>query len=364
MFSYSRFFFALLSAHCLALLAIPSVSCASDFEDETLKEVLRSVNVREYPDISSRILGVIPGGYILSIEEGNGTRGWSKLASGLSGLSGGYVNDDFLSQTDFSYTTKEIEMEHGKIKEFTVQDDRNYIYPQRHARVYDSSGQFLTALPRITDLDGFGQIVVAHPEQLDSKFPFYQIRYWTGGAHCCSYSRFISKAPVGEIEFDVHDRVVDVSLSEDGQVGFLKIWDQSYTYWLYSYAGSPIPIVVLKISPDGLVVAEDKMKANAVSVDVLKERIVRPPSADLSSIEYARARSAFLGKLTGALLSASYSGRGELVRLLLEEAWPKEVVFDFYTNEGIKFDLTRAAYFERLREKISESPYFERWMLP
>jgi len=322
---------------------------ASDYEQETLMEVLENANLRAAPSTSSEILAVIPGGFVVAVTEALDSSGkWYRIPGSDGDYPAGYVYADLLASPTTSYETNEFSNRYHLVKEFQPAKDKNAIWPQSHTRLYSLDGQFLTHLPRIKDSKELSGVYI-RPSELNSTFPFYELYSYTGGAHCCYSSRFISKEKLFSSTFDLNDRIIEKRHMVDQDIWQVDVPDETYTYWQYSYAASPIPLVTLELDEEGMRLSKSAMIKNPPSDEEFKKAIKSTPPVDLDGV----------GHVTRVMLGYIYSGNFSTAETYLDAVWPES--FKYETYDSTYWD--QDAYKDELIKKIRSSPFFETWML-
>ena len=333
----------------LFLGCISHTCFATDYEDENLKEVLSSVNLRGAPHINSNILGVLPGGFVVSVT------GWAEQSNKwfrVKGVEGeypsGYVSSDLLADPSTSYKATKLSSAGYLMKVFRPREELDAIHPQSHVRLYSSDGDFVSHLPRIKDLRSLSG-VYNYPHELDSDFPFFEIYSFSGGAHCCSESLFISKEfPLRTVAHIKH-RIIEKRYVKEREIWEFDVPDQTYAYWQFGYAYSPQPTVTLELTENGPEVSRETMTRSSPRTKDLKTLISTTPQ-DGTKVSH----------ITYVMLDLIYDGDLKSAEIYLESVWP-----DAFRHEG-SYDSElwdRDEYKEKLLAKIKTSPFFRPWML-
>ena len=350
----------------IALLIQAAASVASDYDDEVLFEVLKSANLRAAPDLSSAILELVPGGQVVAVLASESPqKDWYRVISPRVHDRIGFIHGSLLAPYDFSYALEETENEFHKIKRFCPVRG-GYVYPEGPWRIYTKEGEYLAQLPRIEDSGkdiggrGAASILPTFPQ---SEFPYYTIRYFSGGANCCYYYRFLSKDPFLTHSFDVDHRMKDEgswTLSSEGD-WLAEVYDRSYRYWSISDewffygAISPAPTVTLQLIDGQPQVAADYMRTAPLSSSALQERMAdlmilsdELPESDIGRAMYL---------LTSELIDLIYSGNAESALALLAEVWTDGFMLDYVDM------VDREWFTQKLIERVQLSPFYQPWML-
>ncbi|MBM9515283.1 hypothetical protein [Desulfogranum marinum] len=190
------------------------------------------------------------------------------------------------------------------------------------------------------------------PGGFDSNSPYYYLRSSTGGAHCCFGITYVSKDPLYKEELSIDLRYSDVLPEMYDSTGEWRVMvnDWSYAYWLYSFALSPAPQVILKVENGSLVPSLSDMRNPKPSHDQLMEL------AQGLKLPINRDGSGLISKLTSTLLDLYYSGNSESALELLNMVWTEGQVITVVGEE-----LDRERYLSRLTVRIKGSPYFQDW---
>ena len=344
----------------ITLLIQVSASVASDYDDEVLFEVLKSANLRAAPDLSSAILELVPGGQVVAVLASEPPqKDWHRVISPRVHDRVGFIHGSLLAPYGFSYALEETENELHKIKRFLPTAGR-YFASASPSRVYSKEGEYLVQLPRVEDTKGSANITVSFTQ---SAFPYYTMRYATGGANCRNYYRFLSKEPFLTESFDVDHRMKDGgtwTLSSKGD-WLAEVYDRSYRYWSISDewffygAISPEPTVTLQLIDGQPQVAADYMRTAPLSSSALQERI-----ADLMMLsdelpEGDIGRAMYL--LSSELIDLIYSGNAESALALLNAVWTDGFMLDYVDM------VDREWFTQKLIERVQLSPFYQPWML-
>lgn len=353
-----------LSSLVLSLVFFNSIVVeSSEYEDEELYEILKSANLRASPDLSAPVISVIHGGYVVSAANGQSKDGqWQGVRNPYNPAETGYVHKSLIKTPSFSYVLKQIENFGLKIKYFSVDPGNwGYVVPFTFARIYAEDGAYLGFLPDTRDLSW----VVGNPwrlrlENLESDFPYFQVRNDSGGAHCCSSYRYFSKSPLFSRAFDFDSRVHDGWERGPGDEWVASVIDETYAYWFiggnayFSYGGSPFPLVKLRLGDQGIEVNSKLMFKEPPDRLSLEQLALEIGTLDQGKSEDALSK---VGRLSQKMLDLIYSGNSESAFELLNLVWTDGFLLD--VDEGID----RAYFRRRLEESVRTSKYYQSWML-
>jgi len=328
---------------------------SNEYEAETLKEVLMNANYRLGPSITAEKLGVIPGGFVISVIPSTESKDWYKFSLSEDLGSNGYIHSSLLADTSTSYKLKEINNGKHLIKDFIPRSDLTNVLPQGHARIYSLDGQFISHFPRLEDLNAFKDVRSIIPYNFSSNAPHYTLSYNTGGNHCCIYNKYVSKSPFGESQFKLNSDIYSVEYNEASNEYEFIANDDTYTYWNYSYASSPIPEVKLKLVDGAFVVSKEMIQVEPPSMDELQELINLQPklSSELDGVDLDRA----IGRLTGSMLKLIYSGHPKSAEKFIDSVWPEQMIIN-----NLNF-MDRKQFKSELNNIVKSSPYVQPWML-
>ena len=119
------------------------------------------------------------------------------------------------------------------------------------------------------------RLIRATPDKTGDGTPDIALQYYTGGAHCCVNLHFfeLGKNEVRKIKMiDGRDSdVLAIGKKPNGSL-ILKTGDSTFAYWLTSFAGSPIPTVILSFQNGEFRADAELMRKPAPSAAVLKRK--------------------------------------------------------------------------------------------
>jgi len=167
----------------------------------------------------------------------------------------------------------------------------------------------LTFPPPGTDINGDG-------------IPDVIVRYFSGGAHCCSEYAIFSlgkKLKLLDVLNGEHSDFEFKDLDGDGKYEAIGR-DWTFAYWGTAFAGSPAPVVILRWKNGKYRVAGELMKRKYDRDEVLKtvddfENDILPVSQENKSLHVDTTISA-------AMLELIYTGNGNLAWEFVDRAWP------------------------------------------
>lgn len=116
------------------------------------------------------------------------------------------------------------------------------------------------------------------PDKTGEGTPDVAIQYYTGGAHCC-YKMYVYElgangiTALPAIDGDDSDIIATKKLPTGGVA--IQTGDSNFAYWLTSFAGSPIPTVILSYKNGEFRPDASLMKRNAPTLAVLKAKAAK-----------------------------------------------------------------------------------------
>jgi hypothetical protein len=337
-------------------IGIPHAS-ADEYSSELLMEVTKNARLREAPSANSRILAMLPGGFVVSIIQGDTAgREWKKVKRADGEYPTGFIHKSLLADPKTSYVLSELKQGTRRIKVFEPRPEQDLkrppIWPQMHARLYEENGRFFAHLPSIKDLKeiseqssvGFVQTLLDQ-DHMDSDFPFYRI-YLHGGGNGGGISRFISKYPFRKNVFDLDMRPYAIEFSEDRGVWEISAKDDNYLNLASSMAHRALPRVVLKFSNMGVSLSEKAMIRPAPTEIDMKAKLANQPPLDGSDVDDA------ISILISVMLDFYYSGNPKSARAYFDSVWPK--------RGGPR---NKKEFLNIIEKTVKSSRYYRPWML-
>lgn len=167
-------------------------------------------------------------------------------------------------------------------------------------------------------------LVKATPDKTDDGTPDVAVSYYSGGAHCCSTVYFIELGERVRVAAEVAGGNVPVLAVGRAAGGGLRLetGDNTFAYWLTSFAESPIPTIIYEFRGGELRPTPDAMRKPAPSLQKLQQE-ARAVRARLSLEPYTgEAESGFGVAFWGRMLDLIYSGHEALAWQYLDLAWP------------------------------------------
>lgn len=140
--------------------------------------------------------------------------------------------------------------------------------------------------------------------------PDIAVQFYTGGAHCCFDMHFyeLGKDEVRKLKtIDGRDsEIIAIGKNQKGSL-ILRTGDSTFAYWLTSFAGSPIPTVILTFQNGEFRPDAKLMKKPAPSLAVLKQKAAKAKKEIDLKPYTGEDDSHFLDAFWGEMLDLMYS---------------------------------------------------------
>jgi len=154
--------------------------------------------------------------------------------------------------------------------------------------------------------------------------PDVAIAYYSGGAHCCFSAYFIELGERVRVAADVDGGNVPVNAVGRAQGGGLRLEtaDNTFAYWLVSFADSPLPSITLEFRRGELRPAPELMRKRPPTLAKLRQES-RQVRSQLSLEPYkGEEESGFEVAFWGRMLDLLYSGNETLAWQYFDLVWP------------------------------------------
>ena len=155
--------------------------------------------------------------------------------------------------------------------------------------------------------------------------PDVMLEYYSGGAHCCTTYYFIElpkSGPVAIREVDTGNAgMVPIGKAPNGGLRF-ETNENAFAYWNMSFAGSPMPSVILEFKNG---VAEPNfaaMKKPAPTMAVLKRKAAAARKK-ISNAPYTEESMDFEDAFWSEMIDLIYTGHEDLTWKYFDMVWPK-----------------------------------------
>lgn len=167
-------------------------------------------------------------------------------------------------------------------------------------------------------------LIKATPDKTGDGTPDLAVAYYSGGAHCCFSAYFIEvgeKVKVADVVDGENVSVYAVGRAPGGGLR-LKTADNTFAYWLTSFAESPLPTIFLDFRGGELHPALDAMRKPAPPLPKLQQE-ARALRAQLGLEPYEGENESGLEvAFWGRMLDLLYSGNESLAWQYLDLVWP------------------------------------------
>lgn len=188
--------------------------------------------------------------------------------------------------------------------------------------------------------------------------PDIAVQYYTGGAHCCFNMYFyelgseaVKKVPT---IFGYDSDIIATGRRPQGSL-ILRTGDSNFAYWLTSFAGSPIPSVILTFR-DGEFRADPKlMKKNPPGPAVLKAKAAKvKKNLDLRAYTGDEANSIDFGEaFWGEMLDLLYAGNEAAAWTYFDLVWDARKPGKEKFRQDFLAQLGKSKFWQQLQEKKS-----------
>ncbi len=167
-------------------------------------------------------------------------------------------------------------------------------------------------------------LIKATPDKTGDGAPDVAVSYFSGGAHCCFNAYFVELGERVKVAADVDGGNVPVSAVGRAPGGGLRLEtaDNTFAYWIVSFAESPLPSIILEFRGGELRPAPEAMRKPAPPLAKLQSeaRLVR---SQLGLEPYkGEEESGLAVAFWGRMLDLLYSGNEQLAWQYLDLAWP------------------------------------------
>lgn len=155
--------------------------------------------------------------------------------------------------------------------------------------------------------------------------PDVMIDYFSGGAHCCSSTYFVNLGNTVDLVEVLNTDNAGLEVTGINPKGGLRFAtnENAFAYWNMSYAGSPMPEVILEFKNGELRPNFEMMKKPAPTLAKLKAK-ARTASLKISNAPYTEIGMDFQEAFWGEMLDLIYSGHEDLAWQYFELVWPNK----------------------------------------
>lgn len=182
--------------------------------------------------------------------------------------------------------------------------------------------------------------------------PDVAVGFFTGGAHCCSDLHFYELGANGVRKLKVIEGndsdVIAVGKQPTGGL-ILKTGDSSFAYWLTSFAGSPLPKVILTYQNGEFRPDVKLMKKTAPAQSVLKKK-ADEARKEMDLEPYTdEENSHFLNAFWGEMLDLMYQGNETSAWQYFDLVWDKRKPGKEKFKQDFLGKLNESEYWQYLR---------------
>ncbi len=153
--------------------------------------------------------------------------------------------------------------------------------------------------------------------------PDVMLEYFSGGAHCCWSTYFVNlgeRADLVEVINTDNAYLTAIGKNPKGGLRFITN-ENAFAYWNMSYAGSPMPEVILEFKNGELRPNFALMKKPAPTMARLKAK-ARAASRKISNKPYTEMGMDFEEAFWGEMLDLIYTGHEKLAWQYFDMVWP------------------------------------------
>lgn len=161
------------------------------------------------------------------------------------------------------------------------------------------------------------------PDKTGDGIPDVMVDYFSGGAHCCFSTFFVnlgSTADVVEVVNTDNASLVATGVNPKGGLRFATN-ENAFAYWNMSYAGSPMPRVVLEFEKGKLRPNFELMKKPAPTMAKLKAK-AKAASMKITNEPYTEVSMNFEEAFWDEMLDLIYTGHEGLAWKYFDMVWP------------------------------------------
>ncbi|MBV6496653.1 MAG: hypothetical protein DCC44_00260 [Acidobacteria bacterium] len=163
------------------------------------------------------------------------------------------------------------------------------------------------------------------PDKTGDGVPDVMLEYYSGGAHCCTTYYFIElpkEGPVAVRSVDTGNAgMIPIGKNPKGGLRF-ETADNAWAYWNMSFAGSPMPSVILEFKDGEAVPNFALMKKPAPSTAVLKRKAAAARKK-ISNEPYTDEFGQFEDAFWSEMIDLIFTGHEDLAWTYFDMVWPK-----------------------------------------
>ncbi|HQZ82691.1 MAG TPA: hypothetical protein PLR83_05680 [Pyrinomonadaceae bacterium] len=163
------------------------------------------------------------------------------------------------------------------------------------------------------------------PDKTGDGNPDVMLEYYSGGAHCCTTYYFIELPKTGPVAIrDVDTGNAGMAPIGKAPAGGLRFAtaDNAWAYWNISFAGSPMPEVILEFRNGIASPNFDLMKKPAPSMPVLRRKAAAARK-NISNAPYTGEFGEFDDAFWSEMIDLIFTGHEDLAWTYFDMVWPK-----------------------------------------
>ncbi|MCC7308108.1 MAG: hypothetical protein IT173_11120 [Acidobacteria bacterium] len=168
-----------------------------------------------------------------------------------------------------------------------------------------------------------GALIRGTADKTGDGIPDAMIDYYSGGAHCCFSTYFVNMgSTVDVVEVVNTDNATLAAIGRNPKGGLrFATNENAFAYWNISFAGSPMPDVILEFKNGELRPNFDLMKKPAPSMTKLRA-MARAAARKISNNPYTEVGMDFEEAFWSEMLDLIYTGHEPLAWQYLDMVWP------------------------------------------
>jgi hypothetical protein len=183
--------------------------------------------------------------------------------------------------------------------------------------------------------------------------PDIAVQFYTGGAHCCTYLHFfeLSKTEIRQTKVvEGADSDVLATGKKPGGSLILKTGDSNFAYWLTSFAGSPIPTVILTFKDSEFRPDSKLMKKSPPTMAVLKRKADKARKQMTLGSYRGEEQDGFLDAFWGEMLDLMYAGNETAAWQYFDMVWDKRKAGKELFKQDFLKHLNESKYWQMMQE--------------
>lgn len=178
---------------------------------------------------------------------------------------------------------------------------------------------------------------------------------WPGGNHCCStiFIFEIDEEFIQLIEIDGKDGTPRLADIDGDAVPEILVYDMTYSYYPYSFVGSPTPLVILQWKEKLYMVAPHLMTYSAPSIQELESEAAKIRNSEewVSGPDLKYNPCNIPSGLFNGALDLMYAGHEDLGWKFIEMAWTEKFPIDHGVLNELRIIMASSPYWRELQSQ-------------